>query len=211
MFAIYERVPVVCLPSRRPNLSVSLFRKPRTILGSRMTSSLPDISCDVEYELVEDVERLERYCHGGYHPVAIGDCLHDRYIISHKLGYGSYSTTWLARDVSADMYVAIKIAVATSIDSEESIVLQKLHDLNAESKTHPGQASVMPLLNILTINGPNGKHQCFVTVPASMSLALAKEASCDRLFQPAVARAMIVQLVQAVAYVHSKGFVHAGE
>lgn len=55
---------------------------------------------ETQYRLIEDVEDLNGYCPGGYHPVWIGDKLHDgRYEIVHKLGYGGYSTIWLACDL----------------------------------------------------------------------------------------------------------------
>jgi len=37
-------------------------------------------------------EDLERYREGGFHPVHIGDRIHDRYQVSHKLGFGAFST-----------------------------------------------------------------------------------------------------------------------
>ena len=43
-------------------------------------------------------EDLHRYCLGGYHPVHLGDFFNDRYTVVRKLGYGQYSTVWLARD-----------------------------------------------------------------------------------------------------------------
>lgn len=50
-------------------------------------------ACDV------DAEPLHRYCIGGYHPLKLGDVLkHGRYRIMHKVGWGGYSTTWVARD-----------------------------------------------------------------------------------------------------------------
>lgn len=49
--------------------------------------------CDI------DAEPLHRYQPGGYHPLGLGDVLKDgRYKILHKLGWGSYSTTWAAKD-----------------------------------------------------------------------------------------------------------------
>ncbi|KKA20009.1 hypothetical protein T310_6007 [Rasamsonia emersonii CBS 393.64] len=63
-----------------------------------------DVGFKVEYIPLEGVERLERYRPGGYHPVVIGGCLHDRYRIVHKLGFGAYSTTWLARDQTAGRF-----------------------------------------------------------------------------------------------------------
>ncbi|PYH76785.1 hypothetical protein BO82DRAFT_425296 [Aspergillus uvarum CBS 121591] len=52
----------------------------------------------VLYKPIEDVERMKYYQPGGYHPGTIGDRLHDRYRVIHKLGHGTYSTIWLARD-----------------------------------------------------------------------------------------------------------------
>ena len=39
------------------------------------------------------------YQPGGHHPVHLGDVYNDKYRVIHKLGYGSYSTVWLARDL----------------------------------------------------------------------------------------------------------------
>jgi hypothetical protein len=44
-------------------------------------------------------ERMSRYRRGGYHPVNLGDTFKDgRYKLYHKLGWGGYSTVWLASD-----------------------------------------------------------------------------------------------------------------
>lgn len=64
------------------------------------------------YVPIEDLEKLERYRVGGYRPIVIGDQLHDRYRVVHKLGHGSYSTIWLARDQLFDKHVAIKVCTA---------------------------------------------------------------------------------------------------
>ncbi|KAK0656685.1 kinase-like domain-containing protein [Cercophora newfieldiana] len=58
---------------------------------------------------LEDVEALQHYRPGGYHPVQIDDRLHTRYRIIHKLGHGTYSTAWLALDEQTSTYVAIKV------------------------------------------------------------------------------------------------------
>ncbi|KAJ6093034.1 protein kinase domain protein [Penicillium sp. IBT 16267x] len=62
----------------------------------------------VLYEPIEDVERMEYYRTGGYHPVTIGDHFNDRYRVVHKLGHGTYSTIWLTRDERFNRYVAVK-------------------------------------------------------------------------------------------------------
>ena len=44
-------------------------------------------------------ERFSGYRPGGFHPVCLGDTLKDdRYKIYHKLGFGGFSTVWLAND-----------------------------------------------------------------------------------------------------------------
>lgn len=49
--------------------------------------------------LTEDEEDLEDYRPGGYHPINIGDDFNNgRYVIVRKLGWGHFSTVWLARD-----------------------------------------------------------------------------------------------------------------
>lgn len=44
-------------------------------------------------------EWFYKYSQGGLHPVSLGDTFKDgRYKIVHKLGWGGFSTVWLARD-----------------------------------------------------------------------------------------------------------------
>jgi len=45
---------------------------------------------------IEGVEKLEGHRKGGFCPIKIGQILDDQYEIIAKLGYGGYSTVWLA-------------------------------------------------------------------------------------------------------------------
>ncbi|KAJ5375026.1 kinase-like domain-containing protein [Penicillium concentricum] len=159
---------------------------------------------------IEDVEKLERYRLGGYHPVTVGEQLGGRYSIVHKLGFGSSSTIRLARNQKAGKYVAIKIPVAArdSTETRETDILRRLYNTGLEEKTHPGAAYIPSILDGFSLSGPNGVHHCYVTEPGMMSLAEAKDASSIRFFQLPVARAMAAQLVQAVKFLHSQGIVH---
>lgn len=50
--------------------------------------------------LLYEEEDVFKYRKGGYHPVYLGDTFHnDRYRIEHKLGFGRFSTVWLAKDI----------------------------------------------------------------------------------------------------------------
>ncbi|POS77589.1 SRPK2 bound unphosphorylated [Diaporthe helianthi] len=143
--------------------------------------------------------------------------LRDRYCIVHKLGFGSYSTTWLGKDVSkGGRYVAIKVMTAdSSVASQEAKVLRHLADktsFDAHRKAKPqgvDSTTVPSIWDEFTISGPNGTHQCIITTPARMTVAEAQDASYTRLFQPRVARALAAQLIHGVAFMHTKGLVHA--
>lgn len=64
------------------------------------------------------------------------------------------------------------------------------------------------ILDKFSIQGPNGNHDCYMSLPARASLSDLKDGSWIRLFQLNVARALAAQLAIAVEYVHSQGFVH---
>jgi serine/threonine-protein kinase SRPK3 len=78
---------------------------------------------------IDNVEQIEDYRAGGFHPVHLGDTFADgRYHILHKLGYGGFSTVWLARDKARNQLVSLKILMAEASDScQDADVLQALN------------------------------------------------------------------------------------
>jgi hypothetical protein len=48
--------------------------------------------------LLHSQKAFEIRSEGGYHPVRIGDTYNNKYIIETKLGFGHFSTVWLASD-----------------------------------------------------------------------------------------------------------------
>lgn len=181
----------------------------RRTLTSTAFNSVPadhDITQDVVYIPIEGVERLEWYRPGGYHPIQIGDQLHGRYQVVHKLGHGSYSTSWLARDEQAHKYVAVKVCVADSI-SQELDILSSLTGPQS-SVDSAGKTMVPSVLDQFKIQGPNGIHVCYITASARGTLSDMKDGSWIRLFRINVARALAAQLVLVVDYIHAQGVVH---
>ncbi|ODA76901.1 hypothetical protein RJ55_07417 [Drechmeria coniospora] len=174
-------------------------------------SSTDKSSSDFEFEPIEGVERIEKYRPGGYHPLQIGDTLHHRYRVINKLGHGTFSTTWLARDElepnRSVSLVAIKITIADANTAE----LKALSALNSPPQHPSGHADshfVPELIDRFSLQGPHGTHVCLVTVPGRASLARVKDASFRGFFQLDVARALAAQLILAVSYLHFRGFVH---
>ncbi|CAD8101565.1 unnamed protein product [Paramecium sonneborni] len=141
-------------------------------------------------ELMEHLDRehdsedegMEDYKIGGYHPVHIGEILLNRYVIIQKLGWGHFSTVWLAKDFKYDTYVALKIQKSASHYLEaaydEVEILQKV----AQNVQNPvwiqslkeyyadqGRTSfnrddthTVQLLNSFVYKGPYGHHFCMV-------------------------------------------------
>lgn len=112
----------------------------------------------------EDVEDEEDYRHGGYHPVRIGDEFsHHRYRVIRKLGWGHFSTVWLALDTAKSRHVALKIVKSEAkyrdAAEDEIKILRKAAE---EIERSPHANHVVHLLDDFVHAGPNGEHVCMV-------------------------------------------------
>ncbi|KAL9098801.1 MAG: hypothetical protein Q9163_005600 [Psora crenata] len=113
-------------------------------------------------------EDPDEYKWDGLHPVHIGDNFKDaRYRIIHKLRQGSFSTVWLARDEQEKEYVALKIVEAET-SSPDNKELKVLLDLAQSSLDHAGRNFILHLKDDFWIEGPNGRHLCYVTQVADL-------------------------------------------
>ncbi|KAL1690023.1 kinase-like domain-containing protein [Schizophyllum commune] len=132
--------------------------------------------------MTEDEEDWEDYVKGGYHPVKIGDTFSDgRYLVVRKLGWGHFSTVWLAKDTRLNRHVALKIVKSapryTETALDEIKLLQRLITSSnppapatpenpnpppSPSQTHPGRSHVISFLDHFRHKGPNGTHVCMV-------------------------------------------------
>ncbi|KAL8869516.1 MAG: hypothetical protein Q9174_004217 [Haloplaca sp. 1 TL-2023] len=154
---------------------------------------------------------LHSYCPGGYHPVHLNDKFCDsRYQVVHKLGTGSYSTVWLARDHHADRYVALKILRSEfSGTINESRILRLLHDYRTNNPGCQGANSIPTLLDEFDFDGPNGHHKCLVSEFAGYSIATSKEMSEQKWrFPLQTARAITAKAVLGVHFLHKAGVIH---
>ncbi|XP_022850658.1 SRSF protein kinase 1-like isoform X2 [Olea europaea var. sylvestris] len=107
-------------------------------------------------------EGTEDYRRGGYHAVRIGDTFkHDRYVVQSKLGWGHFSTVWLAWDTQKSRYVALKVQKSalhyTEAAMDEIAILKQIAEGDPEDKK-----CVVKLLDHFKHSGPNGQHVCMV-------------------------------------------------
>ncbi|KAL8724109.1 MAG: hypothetical protein Q9181_006980 [Wetmoreana brouardii] len=174
---------------------------------------MPDTETSLEdpvYEWLDGVEDPNGYHVGGYHPVNINDELSDgRYHVVHKLGFGGYSTVWLAKDRNTGKYVAVKILCAEpSASNHESHILRLLEQNRVENSGLAGGKYVAQLIDEFFVEGHNGRHACLVSEPAGFNIHAAREDSIVRMFSPQMARAITAKIIMGVHFVHSSGVVH---
>ena len=131
-------------------------------------------------------EGLPDYKIGGYHPVHVGEVFKERYIVIQKLGWGHFSTVWLAKDKKHDTYVALKVQksaqhyIEAAYDEVEILdqvssfwrkkewqdSLKRYYKDDpkklAEIKENSKYCHTVQLLNAFMHHGPNGKHYVMV-------------------------------------------------
>ncbi|EEQ31900.1 protein kinase domain-containing protein [Microsporum canis CBS 113480] len=131
-------------------------------------------------EAIEE-QTLPSYYRKTYYPVRIGQIFNDRYRIIAKLGYGAYSTVWLANDERAKEYKTLKVTVQVD-DSTASTspVLNEIkmlrHMKTFVDKEHPGLFFTRLADDILEIDGPaGGRHYCVVSKPQGNSVHISPQ------------------------------------
>lgn len=196
-----------------PCIKGTLLYRTQTFL--RETYSLK-MSSRVQHRIYKPIpsgrtEDPDEYKWDGLHPVHIGDKFRDgRYRIVHKLGHGSFSTVWLARDEQRSRYVALKIVEAetSAEDGRDSRELRVLRDLAKSTLQHPGRMYVLTLMDDFWIDGPNGRSLCYVTEIAGSRVARPKEVTYNSLDW---SQKIAYQLFQGVSYLHACNVAHGGE
>jgi serine/threonine-protein kinase SRPK3 len=73
-----------------------------------------------------------------------------------------------------------------------------------------GRAMIPLVLDSFTILGSSGSHPCYVTKLGTEDLLSITDSTRTGMHNLDVSSALAAQLVLAVAYIHSQGFVHGG-
>lgn len=82
------------MASRLANVRLAFWKRPPCSRGIAQRS----FNTLTEGTPIEE-ETLPHYHPEEYYPVHIGDVFGNRYWVAGKLGYGTYSTSWLCRDL----------------------------------------------------------------------------------------------------------------
>lgn len=118
-----------------------------------------------DHEIIKEAEEdLSEYKEGGYHPAYIGESYKNgRYILVRKLGWGYFSTVWLAKDTVNNVHVAMKVVRSAQGYRETAVdEIKLLTKINITDKDHPGHQYLIKLLDYFDHEGENGTHICIV-------------------------------------------------
>ncbi|CAX44834.1 serine/threonine protein kinase (SRPK), putative [Candida dubliniensis CD36] len=158
-----------------------------------------------------DEEDLKDYVPGGYHPCFIGEeYKNGKYTLVRKLGWGHFSTVWLARDNDKHCHVAMKVVRSAKHYTETAIDEIKLLDkVTTCDIHHPGHQHVIQLLDTFTHKGPNGIHVVMVFEVLGENLLGLIRRYKHRGIPVVFVKQIAKQLLSALDFLHRKcGVIH---
>ncbi|KAL7720835.1 non-specific serine/threonine protein kinase [Entamoeba marina] len=148
------------------------------------------------------LKKSKYYRYGGYHPVEIGDKIGD-YTVERKLGWGYFSTVWLAKKEGDSTSNALKIVKSAKTYTETALdeikILQKIQE---EDPNH--KENILHILDHFEHKGPHGTHVCMVTdVGGSNLLDLIKHYDYKGI-PIHYTKEISKQILHALDFIHSK-------
>ncbi|KAM3877960.1 SRSF protein kinase 1-like [Diretmus argenteus] len=168
-------------------------------------SPLPEQDEEILGSDDEEQEDPNDYCRGGYHHVKIGDLFNGRYHVIRKLGWGHFSTVWLAWDIQGKRFVAMKVVKSAEHYTETALdEIKLLKSVRNTDPSDPSREKVVQLLDDFKISGMNGTHVCMVfEVLGHHLLKWIIKSNYQGLPLPCVKK-IIQQVLQGLDYLHTK-------
>ncbi|XP_042261723.1 SRSF protein kinase 1b isoform X3 [Thunnus thynnus] len=168
-------------------------------------SPLPEQDEEILGSDDDEQEDPNDYCRGGYHHVKIGDLFNGRYHVIRKLGWGHFSTVWLAWDIQDKRFVAMKVVKSAEHYTETALdEIKLLKSVRNTDPSDPSREKVVQLLDDFKISGMNGTHVCMVfEVLGYHLLKWIIKSNYQGLPLPCV-KSIIRQVLQGLDYLHTK-------
>lgn len=178
-------------------------------------------------------ETLPFYHQKHYYPVKIGQVFNSRYRVIAKLGYGAYSTVWLAWDErfgflpmihsrlslttkhSAKEYTSLKVSIQLEDNAQISPILNEVSMLQRlqsfADKDHPGLDFTRLSYDIFQLVSRSGCHYCIASKPQGNSVRTLQETFPNRRLPKLLVKSLIHRLYFSVNWLHATcGVAHTG-
>ncbi|XP_008316394.1 SRSF protein kinase 1a isoform X1 [Cynoglossus semilaevis] len=153
----------------------------------------------------EEQEDPNDYCKGGYHHVKVGDLYNGKYHVIRKLGWGHFSTVWLAWDIQVKRFVAMKVVKSAEHYTETAVdEIKLLSSVRNSDPGDPNREMVVQLLDDFKISGVNGTHVCMVFEVLGHHLLKWIIKSNYQGLPLACVKSIIRQVLQGLDYLHTK-------
>ncbi|EGD92104.2 CMGC/SRPK protein kinase [Trichophyton rubrum CBS 118892] len=200
----------------QPRRTMFSIKKSPWEIPSNQGPSLP------QHELVDE-EICPGYNPASFYPAKPGEVLIKKFQLLNKIGWGSQSTVWLARNISSnhqqqsrnkwqpEQFVAVKITNNNNTEEtqHEKEIEYHIAHLNPE---HRGHLILRTCLDAFDLIGPKGKHMCLVYEPMREPLWIFRKRFISRQIPLPIAKTYIFFLLVGLDYLHSEcKIVHTGD
>lgn len=132
-----------------------------------------------------------------------------RYVAQRKLGWGQFSTVWLAYDTRTSKYVSLKIQKSAPQFAEAA--RHEIEVLSAISDSDPSSSKcIVQLIDHFKHAGPNGQHPCMVLEFLGDSLLRLIKYNRYKVLELNKVREICKCILVALDYLHRElGIIHA--
>lgn len=142
-----------------------------------------------------------------FYPVTVGEVIQGGgkfYRIEHRLGFGGFSTVWLAFDLDNHIPVTLKILTASAAPQTEVDIHRELHQAISEP------TNLLLSLSTFTLSGdfPGDSHGVIVLPVVGPNLRT--YLGSRRRLDSSTALRLAKDVLEAIACLHLHGFIHRG-
>ncbi|KAK2792642.1 hypothetical protein FQN51_001614 [Onygenales sp. PD_10] len=143
-----------------------------------------------------------------FYPAKPGEVLGKKFQLLVKIGWGSQSTVWLARDISrfkwqTEQTVVLKIINNNNADDARHEKEIETH-ITEQNPQHRGRVILRTCLDDFEVTGPEGKHMCLVYEPMREPLWILQRRFVNRKLPLPIAKAYVYVLLVGLDYLHSE-------
>ncbi|KAJ9490350.1 hypothetical protein VN97_g2932 [Penicillium thymicola] len=160
-----------------------------------------------QQELVDE-EVCPNYNSATFYPAKPGEVLAKKFQLLVKIGWGSQSTVWLARDISRLKWQSGKTVTLKIINSNDADDARHEHEIEShitqQNREHRGCVIIRTCLDGFEVDGPGAKHMCLVYEPMREPLWILQRRFVDRKLPLPIAKAYIYFLLVGLDYLHSE-------
>ncbi|EAW25746.1 putative serine/threonine-protein kinase [Aspergillus fischeri NRRL 181] len=155
-----------------------------------------------------DEELCPGYTSASFYPANPGEVLAERFQLLVKVGWGSQSTVWLARDIArlkwqSERTVVLKIINSNNADNARHEKEIESH-ITQQNPEHHRRVILRTCLDDVEVTGPEGRHMCLVYEPMREPIWILQRRFVDRKIHLPIAKAYIYFLLAGLDYLHSE-------